>query len=448
MLLNPDAAGVAIEKLRYSGEDVFYHEPHKAVYNALVALFTKSTPIDLVTVMDALVAAGTLSEAGGVIYLMDLAKAVPTSANVEYYAGIVLNCAILRKAIQQAAMLASQAYAGETPSTDLLAKHQIEINKLADTQTAIQIVSAFTAAQELTSEVSAMIEAGQHMRGVEVGISGLDAVLYGLQRENLVVIAARPGVGKTALMLYMAAHIAIDLKIPVLLFSKEMSRDELIMRVMQMRGDIQKDRIMTGWQARGEIPKMQNTAAALDGVPLYIVDEAQLTILDVKTISRRFQAKHNVKHGVVAIDYLQILDPVDRKAQRQEQVAEMSRESKQLAKELGWTVIALSQLNRKGDETDKQRPRLSHLRESGAIEQDANVVMLLHEEKHDSETMTHISLEVAKNRGGKRGLVNLTYNKANQTFYMRDDRAQPPPQTHSYQAATNIEQDYEDEMAF
>lgn len=452
MLLNPNAVGVAIEILRYDGEAMFYLEQHQHIYDAMVALFAKAEPIDAVTMMGKLSDSGKLQAAGGALYLAELSKAVPTSANVAEYAKIVRDCAMLRKVIHTATRMSSEAYAANTSAEDVITRFQTEINAIAEQKSSIEIVSAFTAASELTVEVEDMISSGKKTRGLEIGIPSIDNALYGFQKKNLIVLAARPGVGKTAFALHCVQHVAISCGIPVLMFSKEMGREEIIMRVMQSQGDVYKERILGGWQARGEIPKMQSVTKSLSGVPFGIVDEAHINILDVKTISRRFADKHKVDHGLIVIDYLQLLDPVDRRMPRQEQVAETSRESKHLAMELGWSVLALSQLNRKGDESDKQRPRLSHLRESGAIEQDANVVGLLHNEEGGTSAVANVSIDIAKNRGGALGLHYMTYNKERQTFQQQLNAA--PARQSAVAPPTNppkvwYQDDYEeDDQAF
>lgn len=451
MLINPDAVGAAIEILRYEGEAMFYHEPHQHVYDAMVSLFSRAEPIDAVTILGKLSDSGKLQVVGGASYIAELTRAVPTSANVGEYAKIVRDCAMLRNIIHTATRMASEAYAGAVEIDDLIARFQTEVNQIAEHKSSIPVVSAFQAAQMLTDEVSEMLDAGKKMRGIETGLSGIDDILNGFQKKQLVIIGARPSVGKTALALSMAAHIGIELRVPVLMFSLEMPNEELCMRLMQSQGDVSTSRIMTGWLAKGEVPKMRQVTNTLEQANLYIVDDCNVNILDVKAISRKFAAKHKVEQGVIIIDYLQLLNAVDRRIPRQEQVAEISREAKRLAMELGWTVVALSQMNRKGDESDKQRLRLSHLRESGAIEQDANVVMLLNEESGGTGSLANISVDIAKNRGGAKGMVFLTYNKQQQTFHMQTNAKPPEVGRYSPPSYAQVEysEDYlEDETAF
>jgi replicative DNA helicase len=446
MLINPDAVGAAVEILRYSGEEMFYLEPHQYIYDAMVGCFSKAQPIDAVSMIDKLTQSGRLADAGGASYLAELTRAVPTSANVVVYANIVRDCAMLRHVIQTATRMATEAYTGEVAVDDIIARFQTEVNQISEQKSSIAVVSAYSAAQSLTNEVSEMLDAGKRMRGIETGLSGLDDILNGFQKKQLVIIGARPSVGKTALALSFAMNAGIELQIPTLIFSLEMPKEELCMRLMQAQGDVSTNRIMSGWQAKGEIPKMQQVTNILEDARLHIVDDPNVNILDVKAIARKFVAKQKAEHGIIIIDYLQLMNPVDRKIPRQEQVAEMSREAKRLAMELGWTVIALSQMNRKGDESDKQRLRLSHLRESGAIEQDANVVMLINEEPGGNTTITNISIDIAKNRGGAKGVVFLTYNKQRQTFHMQTN-AKPPVGGYSVPASAEVEY-YEDDEDF
>lgn len=417
MLLNPDAVGAAIEILGFNGGDMFYNPQHTHVYDAAVALFRHNLPVDAVTMMGELTRSGNLEAAGGASHLAELTRCVPTSANIEIYARQVENMAVLRNCIITATQLTSEAYSGTLSAEEIIAKFQTDINRIADRKSTTQIVSAGTIAQRVTNETEAMIASGKGTRGIEIGIRSLDDLLYGLKRKNLVIIGARPSVGKSAFALSIAEHAAIELDVPVLIFSLEMGDDELIMRTMQSISGVNSERIQTAFQAHGEIPKMQAATNILMDVPLQIVDKATINIVEVKTIARRFAAKYKGRHGLIIIDYLQLLSPVDRKVPRQEQVAEMSREAKQLAGELGWTVIALSQLTRPQDGSEKKRPVLSNLRESGAIEQDANVVLLMHEESADNEFESKLSINVAKHRGGAKGIRYVTYDKRSQRFF-------------------------------
>lgn len=450
MLLNAGAVGAAIEIIREDAEFVFHHTPHQHVYRAMLALFVADVPIDAVTLVNELMQAGAFAAAGGATYLAELSRAVPTSANVVHYARAVMDVASLRRIITTTATLSSEAYSGDVSFVDMLTKAQKQLSDLAELRAGIVPIAACEAASAFTGEVEAMIDSGKRMFGLATGVERLDSVLHGMQRKNLIVLAARPGVGKSGLAEFIALHTAVKAKTPVIFFTMEMSCDEVIMRAMQSLGQVEKDRIWTGFQARPEVAKMHSVTTMLDGVPLMIVDKAGMTILDIKATAKRFAAKHPGQHGLVVIDYLQLLAPTDRKVPRQEQVAECSREAKQLANELDWTTLALSQLNRKGDESDNSRPRMSHLRESGAIEQDANVILLMHEEKGGTEDGCAVTVEVAKNRGGAKGaLIGLWYNRRRQTFHETTSNAKVE-EVARLPYADDIERTYDesDDMAF
>jgi replicative DNA helicase len=450
MLLNPEAVGRAIEVLGPSGAEVFYHEPHQHIYDAFVAMAGSDRRMDVVTLTGELHQQGTMERAGGASYLASLTRAVPTSANVAHYAGIVRDMATLRAVISTSAQFSAQAHGGQVDAKELIAQAVANLSRLADRYSPVTVQDLHSVHQEVVEEAEAIIAEDRHYMGLETGVAPLDAILGGMQASDYIVIAARPSVGKTALMLQICMHVASK-GIPVLVFSLEMSAKSLSMRIMQRTAGVDTSRLRSGFLIREELPKMRNGAQQAIDVPLHICDKPGINILDMQTQARRMAQRYKGKHGLIAVDYLQLMSPIDRKVPRQEQVAEISRGIKAVARETGWTVICLSQFNREADEGSE--PKLSQLRESGAIEQDCDVALLLHREGRQAE-YDELKLNVAKHRNGPTGSFLLHFRRKSQCFYeIARGQVEPPipapRQTYVSSSIRTVEHDYdEDDMPF
>jgi len=416
MLLNPDAVGMAIEVLGENVSNVFYVQAHQHIYGAILALFRKNTPVDPVTLADQLTRDGHLEAAGGASYIAELSGVVPTSANLEYYARIVLDAAVMRRLITTCTQLAGEAYSGESEVNELLDRAEANVFSIAETRQLNPIYAIGDLVPESVERIENLIKLHSGISGLATGFPKLDELLSGLQRSDMVVLAARPSVGKTALALNVASHVAVHEGKGVLLFSLEMSKEQLTQRLLCMEGRINSKRLRSGFLARDEMPKLIPAAGRLSPAPIYIDDTANITMLEIRSKARRHMAQHDL--ALIIIDYLQLMSGSRRAENRQVEIAEISRSIKGIARELRIPILALSQLSREAERDESGIPRLSHLRESGAIEQDADVVLMLwRPPKHEAEANENlIRLSVAKQRNGPTGTIELLFFKDLQRF--------------------------------
>jgi replicative DNA helicase len=416
MLLNSDAVGTAIEMLRESGSDVFYGEAHQQIYDAIVALFRRNVPVDAVTLGEQLTRDGTLDACGGYTYISDLTGAVPTSANVEYYAQIVLDSAVLRKIITTCTLLAGEAYHTQGEVSELLDRAEAGIFSIAERRQLNPIYRVSDLLEDAIKRIEAVIKTHDGITGLATGFSKLDQMLSGLQPSDMIILAARPSVGKTAFALNMAANASISLNKSVLLFSLEMSKEQLVQRLLCMQGQIDSNRLRTGFLAGREFPKVAHAADTLSRAPIFIDDTPNISVLDLRSKARRHMAQHELH--LIVIDYLQLMSSPGRSESRQVEISEISRAVKGLARELRVPVVALSQLSREAERDDSGVPKLSHLRESGAIEQDADVVLMLSRPPaHEAEGNENlINVVIAKQRNGPTGQIKLLFDRTTQRF--------------------------------
>lgn len=415
MLLNPDAVAAAVEIL---GEDLdtFYVEAHRHIYEAVLELFRRNTPVDPTTLVEQLNRLEALDAAGGPAYIADLAGAVPTSANVEYYARIVLDAALLRRLIAACTQVVGEAYHAESDVDTLLDNAEAQIFAIAERKQINPIYKVSTLLEAGIHRIEAQIRSSTGITGVASGIPELDNLLSGFQPSDMIVLAARPSVGKTALALNIAAHVANHLHKGVLMFSIEMSKEQLVQRLLCMVGQVDSQRLRTGYLAGKEFSKIQKAADILSRALIYIDESPSLTALELRSKARRHIARHPV--DLIIIDYLQLMTTGRRAENRQVEIAEISRSIKGLARELRVPVLALSQLSREAEKDDTGMPKLSHLRESGAIEQDADVVLMLSKlkEKGEEEFGNRIRLAVEKQRNGPTGRFDMIFDKNYQRF--------------------------------
>lgn len=433
MLLNPDAIAASIEIL---GEDLetFYIEAHRRIYEAVLELFRRNTPVDPTTLMEQLNRLEALDAAGGPAYIADLAGAVPTSANVEHYARIVLEAALLRRIITACTQIVGDAYRAEGDVDTLLDSAESQIFAIAERKQTNPIHKVSSLLEAGIERIETQVKSGSGITGVASGIPELDNLLSGFQPSDMIVLAARPSVGKTAFALNIAAHAANQLNKGVLLFTIEMSKEQLVQRLLCMVGHVDSQRLRTGYLARNEFPKIQKAADILSRADIYIDESPSLTALELRSKARR-HAAHNPL-DLIIIDYLQLMTAGRRAENRQVEIAEISRAIKGLARELRVPVLALSQLSREAEKDDMGTPKLSHLRESGAIEQDADVVLMLSKikMKGEEEAGDRVRLNVEKQRNGPTGFFDMVFEKHYQRFgsLVRGNdpavAAAPPPQ--------------------
>ena len=416
VLLNPDAVNAAFEVLRGRSSDLFYAESHQHIFDAITALAQRSTPVDIVTLVNELEREGRLEAAGGATYIAELTNAVPTSANIEYYSQIVLDAAILRKVISTCTLLAGEAYQPGAEVNELLDRAERDIFSIAETRQTNKVKHIGELLPDAVDRIDKQIKEGSGVTGLPTGFRELDQMLGGLQKSDMIILAARPSVGKTAFSLNVAANAAVRHNKNVLVFSLEMSKEQLTQRILCLEGRINSRRLREGFLAHKEFQKIIPVAGRLQTAPLYIDDTPNISVLELRSKARRHAAQHGL--DLLIIDYLQLMSVSKRSENRQVEISEISRAIKGLGRELSVPVIALSQLSREAEKDDAGAPNLSHLRESGAIEQDADVVLMLarprNDELEDNPNLIHV--HIAKHRNGPTGQLKLIFEKETQHF--------------------------------
>jgi replicative DNA helicase len=423
MLLDSDALLRATE---YVDESMFYRESHRRIFRAMLALSERGEVIDPLTLTEELSRKSELEAAGGREYIAYLVDVVPTAANVEYHAKIVREKALRRRLIEVSTSIVSEAFDSALPAAELLdaAEHSIfEVNQSRGTE-------GFTRVKELMYEAMERIEqlhlAGESVTGVPSGFRDLDEITAGFQPSELVIIAARPSMGKTAFVLNIAQNAALDAKTPVAFFSLEMSKQSLLQRMLTSEARVDAQRLRKGKLRDDEFVQLGRAAGLLSQAPVWIDDTPAISLLEMRSKARRLKAENNI--GMIVVDYLQLMQGPPSSENRQQEISTISRSLKALARELRVPVVALSQLSRAPEQRagDNKRPQLSDLRESGAIEQDADVVMFLYRQEYydvlegkdpsqpDKDGKTSQGLAeviIGKQRNGPTGNVTLFFNR-------------------------------------
>ncbi len=411
MMLDKDVVGQAVQIV--NGE-AFYQADHQILFDIVVKLYEQNRPIDAVIVREELIKRQLLEEIGGAAYLGQLLGMVPSAAHGAHYAGIVREKALLRQLIAASNDILRDAYAPHEEATLVLDKAEKRIFDIAQQKVGGAVVPLET----VLHEVFEMIE-NRGQRGLESGFLELDDMLNGLQKGEMVILAARPSMGKTAMAMNMIEGIAADQMIPCAVFSLEMSKQQLAQRMLCSRGSIDSHKLRKGMLQSQEYAKLASVVGELAKAPIWVDDSPGLTILDLRAKARRLKLQHDIQ--CIMIDYMQLMDNPGVES-RQQQISEISRGVKSVARELNIPVICLSQLNRATEGRDGHRPRMSDLRESGSIEQDADVVMLLHREDYyrmsepDFQPDNIAELIIAKQRNGPTGTVKLTFDNKSTRF--------------------------------
>ncbi|MCQ1531648.1 MULTISPECIES: replicative DNA helicase [Lutispora] len=408
MLLDKEAISAATEILK--GDD-FYREVHKEIYEAIVDIYNENNPVDLITITEKLKGRNTLDAVGGITYLTQLMNIVPTTHNIEQYVKIVEQKSLLRKLIRSSNDIISKCYDNpEDPVSvvDQAEKSIFDISLNRSTQGFVPIKKILTANFDRIEEL--YLNKGK-ITGIPTGFSDLDQKLSGLQRSDLVLIAARPSMGKSALMMNLVQNAAVRESIPVAIFSLEMSKEQLSQRLLCSEALIDAHRLRTGDISEDEWIKLARAMGVLADKPIFIDDTPAISVTEIRAKCRRLKIEHGL--GMIAIDYLQLMSGAGgRYDSRQQEVSDISRSLKALARELEVPVVALSQLSRAPEVRADHRPILSDLRESGAIEQDADVVIFLYRDEYyhpDSEKKNIGEVIIAKQRNGPTGTVELVW---------------------------------------
>ena len=398
MLLSKDAIADVVEVLR--GQD-FYRPAHESIYEAVLDLYGRGEPADAVTVSDELTKRGEISKVGGPAYLHQLIQSVPTAANAGFYAQIVAERAVLRRLVNAGTKIVQLGYGNDGEVEDLVTAAQAAIFAVAERRSAEDYVALGEVMESAMDEIEAAGHRGEGMIGVPTGFYDLDELTHGLHPGQMIVIAARPAVGKSTFALDIARSAAIKHKMATVFFSLEMSRTEIAMRLMSAEATIQLQDLRKGTVKDEQWAKIAKVMGPLNEAPLFIDDSPNMSLMEIRAKCRRLKQQHDLK--LVVLDYLQLMSSGKRVESRQQEVSEFSRALKLLAKELGVPVIALSQLNRGSEQRTDKKPMVSDLRESGSIEQDADMVILLHREDiYDKESSRagEADVIIAKHRNG------------------------------------------------
>ncbi|HMA43289.1 MAG TPA: replicative DNA helicase [Gemmatimonadales bacterium] len=436
MLLDQDAALKAAEFL---DDTMFYKEAHRVLFRAMVSLTERGDVIDPVTLRDELGKRGDLERAGGMEYIATLIDVVPTAANVEYHTRIVRDKAVLRRLVDAATEIIQDVYEGKADSGEVLDNAEHRVFQVAQFRRS----EDFSRLKELiwpTMERIEQLQGGQGIvTGVASGFIDLDRLSAGFQRGDLVIIAARPSMGKTSFVLNCVQHAAIEHQIGVAVFSLEMSKEALVQRLLCSEGLVDAQRLRRGALRDDDYPKLARAAGLLGTAPIWIDDSAALTPLAMRSKARRLKAEHDI--GMVVVDYLQLMQGPSNTENRQQEISYISRSLKALAKELDVPVVALSQLSRAPEQRtgEGRRPQLSDLRESGAIEQDADLVCFIYRpemyegptDKEGNSIEGLAELIVGKQRNGPTGTVELFFKKEYTRFDNRSLRDPPPEAVHA-----------------
>ncbi|GLJ62393.1 MULTISPECIES: replicative DNA helicase [Microbacterium] len=406
MLLSKDAVADVIETLR--GPD-FYVPKHEVIFEAILSLYSHGEPTDVVAVTDELIKTGDLQRAGGADYLHSLTSIVPTAANAGYYAGIVSERALLRRLVDAGTKIAQMGYQGQGEAVELVNAAQAEIYNVTGTEQTEDYVPLTVAVDAAVDEIEAARGRDGQMTGIPTGFSELDQLTNGLHGGQMIIIAARPAMGKSTLALDFARAAAIKNDMPTIFFSLEMGRSEIAMRLLSAEGAIPLQSMRKGTLDSRDWTTVAATRGRINDAPLYIDDSPNMTLVEIRAKCRRLKQRAGLK--MVIIDYLQLMTSGKKVESRQQEVSEFSRALKLLAKEIQVPVIALSQLNRGPEQRQDKRPQVSDLRESGSIEQDADMVMLLHRpsvyDKNDNPGGAEII--VAKHRNGPTANIEVAF---------------------------------------
>lgn len=408
MLLSKDAIADVVEELR-AGD--FYRPAHETIYDAILDLYGRGEPADAVTVANELSKRGDLARIGGGPYLHTLIASVPTAANAAHYARIVRERAVLRRLVEAGTRIAQLGYAADGGDVDdLVNSAQAEVYAVTERRTSEDYRQLGEIMDEVTDEISNNANRGDGLIGVPTGFRDLDALTNGLHGGQMVIIAARPAIGKSTLALDICRSASIATGITSVIFSLEMGRTELTMRLLSAEAGIELNRLRKGALDDRDWTRIASTQSRISEAPLFIDDSPNMSLMEIRAKCRRLKQRHNL--GLVVVDYLQLMSSGKKVESRQQEVSEFSRALKLLAKELEVPVIAVAQLNRGPEMRQDKRPMMSDLRESGSLEQDADVVMLLHREDaydRESQRAGEADIIVAKHRNGPTDTISVAF---------------------------------------
>jgi replicative DNA helicase len=409
MLVSPTAVAIVSEILQ---PDDFYRRSHATIYQTILEMYGSGETVDSITLTNALSTRGLLDQVGGRAVVHTLASTVPAAANARHYADIVRDAATYRSLIRAGTEIAELGYEHVGEPQELVDQAEQIVFSIADQRISHDFTPLNSLLVESFERLGALAESGSDITGMPTGFRELDRITAGFQRSNLIILAARPSMGKTSLGLNIAAHLGVHANIPVAIFSLEMSQGEVTQRLMCSEAKVDSKRLQTGRLDDADWVKLTNACDKLSRAPIYIDDSAGVTPIEIKAKTRRLQARLNGELGLVIVDYLQLMGGQAKVENRVQEISQISRALKLIARDLNVPVMALSQLSRAVEQRGDKRPQLSDLRESGSIEQDADVVMFIYRDEYydkASESQGTAELHVAKHRNGPLGTVELAY---------------------------------------
>lgn len=415
LLLDEDAATSVVAQLEPSD---FAFEAHRITYHAIRWLLDQNRPVDLVTLTDALTRAAKLEMVGGVEFLADLLDATPTAANIQHYVDIVKDKALIRRLIAASSEITARGYTDPENARTFLDEAEQMIFAIGETQISAGLQRVNRLVLDALGTVETLYDRKANITGVPSGFRELDALTAGFQPTDLVIVAGRPSMGKTSFALNVSLYAALECRVPTAIFSLEMSKEQLVLRLLCARAHVNLKNVRTGWLSQNDIGRIVQAAGAFDSAPLYIDDSAALNSLEIRARARRLKREQDL--GLVIIDYLQLMRG-NSGDNREQEIADISRSLKALAKELHVPVMALSQLNRKVEDRTDKRPHLADLRESGAIEQDADVIIFIYRDEvynksQENPKRGEAEIILGKQRNGPLGTATLAFKNEWSSF--------------------------------
>jgi len=409
IILDGESIAKAIELI--TPQD-FYKESHRKIYQAMLSLFDKNEPIDLITLTEHLKDNGELDEVGGLSYLSNLATAVPTAANIKYHAKLIREKALLRSLLSSCTKIITKVYEEPEDPEEMIDYAERLIFDISEQRTNTSFYQMKDVVKHAFKIIESMYEKKAVITGISSGFKDLDELTSGFQPGDLIIIGGRPGMGKTAFSLNIAQHVGVELGEPVAFFSLEMSREQIAMRLLSSIAMVNSAALRKGFIGKRDWERITDAAVKLSEAPIYIDDSSQMSVLEIRAKARRLKMEKG-KLSLIIIDYLQLMRGRTNYDIREQEIAEISRSLKAMAKELKVPVIALSQLNRSVEKTSDRKPTLANLRESGAIEQDADVIIFLYRDevynKKNPANKGKAEVIVAKQRNGPTDTVYLTF---------------------------------------
>ncbi|HOW42259.1 MAG TPA: replicative DNA helicase [Candidatus Omnitrophota bacterium] len=407
MLIDDNAIGVAIETLE---SPVFYKDAHRRIYEVILSLYNNNKAVDLITLTDELKRLGFLEAVGGASFLTELVNSVPTAANINHYVSIVKEKSILRTLITNSTRIVSLCYDSDGNIVDVVDEAERLIFEISENKNKGSSVHLKDIVKSSIETIDRLYQKKAHVTGVPTGFVDFDMKTAGLQPSDLIIIAGRPSMGKSALALSMAEHAGVTSKIPVAVFSLEMSKEQLVQRMLCSHARVDANKVRTGYLAASDWPRLTAAAGKLSEAPIYIDDTPAISVMELRAKARRLKANYDIQ--LIVLDYLQLMRGASGMESRQQEISEISRSLKALARELRVPIIGISQLSRAVESRTDHKPQLSDLRESGAIEQDADVVVLILREEYYNPTPENKGIAeiiIAKQRNGPVGTVKLTF---------------------------------------